>query len=318
MFVNKCLAAVDMGTNSFHLIIVKASDNGSIEIIDRKREVLRLSSEEGSSFSLISDSETEKSIRTLKKFKVLADQYKAILRAVATSAVREANNQEQFLDQVYKETGIHVEVIDGKREAELIYLGASKAKQLTNKKALCIDIGGGSTEIILGDKGTILFSDSIKVGTVRLTRKFFPDYTLSENTIEFCSKFVEEQILLSQSLNFEESFEIAVGTSGTIQSIASLISFNRKKGNNLEADDFSFTYSELISVSELILSKKNLEQRLTIAGIETKRADILPAGVIILNKIFQLFNIERMFLSGYALREGIIFDMLEKIKAGKS
>ncbi len=317
MLDNKCLAAVDMGTNSFHLIIVKVKEKNSIHIIDRKREVIRLGSEENSGFSFISASESEKAIKTLKEFKKLSDKYHAEIKAVATSAVREAGNQKQFLDKVFEETGINVEVIDGRREAELIYLGVSKAEHLSDKKALCIDIGGGSTEIILGNNGMLLFSDSIKVGTVRLTRKFFPDYTLTENRIEICSKYAKEQILASELINFDESFEIAVGASGTIQSIAALISFYRKKDNDLDVQKNLFTYSELKNILELILEKKTMEERLAIPGIETKRADILPAGVIILNTIFELFNINQMSLSNYALREGIIFDMLEKIRDHK-
>ncbi|MCU0413767.1 MAG: hypothetical protein MUE91_05085, partial [Ignavibacteriaceae bacterium] len=147
--MNKCIAAVDMGTNSFHLIIVQVKSDGSFKVIDREREVIRLGSHKGKEFTWISEGEMEKAIDVLKDFGKIAQFYKAELRAIATSAIREAKNKSEFIDRMFEETGINVEAVDGKTEAELIYLGVQHALDVDDKRILCVDIGGGSTEFLL-------------------------------------------------------------------------------------------------------------------------------------------------------------------------
>ncbi len=209
-----------MGTNSFHLIVVKLKNDGSLKIIDREREVIRLGSHQGEGLSIITDEETNLAVKTLKKFKRITDLYNSPVKAVATSAVREASNNKEFIEKIKSETGISVDIIDGKKEAKLIYLGAEKSLGLKDKKALCIDIGGGSTEIIFSDNNKIEFAESLKIGAVRLTKIFFPDYILSADKIKKCEDYAEEIIFENKNLFIPENLEISVGTSGTIQSAA--------------------------------------------------------------------------------------------------
>jgi len=304
-----------MGTNSFHMIIAKLNQDGSIKLIDREKEVIRIGSHEGEGLSFISDKETEKAIRTLRNFKKLADSYGAAFRAVATSAVREAENKSWFIGEIRRSLGINVEVIDGREEAKMIYLGAAKALSLSGRNALCIDIGGGSTEIINVNKGKTIFSESIKIGAVRLSKQFFPDFTIGKKKILGCSSHIES--LLTSSLNpyLDYDFEIAVGSSGTIEALASIILqlSNRKVPRSLNS--ISFTKDELELVSGKILSASTIKERLRIPGMEKNRADILPAGLLILNKIFQLFKIKEIVISGYALREGIILNMMHNYQS---
>ncbi len=307
---NRFFAAIDMGTNSFHLIIVEVLPDGAFRIIDREREVIRLGLSAGKDLSFITDEEIEKAIKILAGFKKLSDFYKAELKAVATSAVREAKNQKEFLESVLNSTGINVEVIDGSREASLIYKGVQRALPVVDRNVLCVDIGGGSSEFIFGEKGSITFAESIKIGAVRLSKKYFTDYVLTNQAIKDCSDYAEEQITKNSGINFNINFEYAVGTSGTMQSAAWMIAHPGKIRNSKSLNSFSFTRDQLTDITKLILSYKTLEERKLIKGIELKRADILPAGLIILNKVFELFSIKSMTISEYALREGIISEML--------
>lgn len=307
---NKFFAAIDMGTNSFHLIIVEVLPDGAFRIIDREREVIRLGLTTGNDLSFIADEEIEKAVRILSGFKKLSDFYKAEIKAVATSAVRESKNQKEFLDAVYNSTGISVEVVDGFKEAALIYSGVQRALPVADKNVLCIDIGGGSSEFIFGEQGNINFAESIKIGAVRLSKKFFPDYVLSSSRIKDCAEYAEAQITNSGNINFNIDFEYSVGTSGTMQSAAWMIAHPGKLRNTKSLNGFTFTYEQLKEITKLILSYKTLDERKLIKGIEQKRADILPAGLIILNKVFELFNIKSMTISEYALREGIISEMV--------
>ena len=309
---SKNYAAIDIGTNSFHLIIVKIKQDGSLVIIDREKEVIRLGSHQGEELSIISPDEIERGINVLTRFKKLADFYEAEIRAVATSAVREANNRNEFLEKVFAKTGIEIEVIDGKKEAAFIYKGVRKSLSYKQKKLLCFDIGGGSTEIILGRNNEILFGVSIKIGAVRLSKKFFPGYILTDEAINNCNNYVEEMIKDNKEVNFDESHDIAVGASGTILAVAGMIKYKRYGGKDKSLNGFIFTKPELEEVTGEILKRKTPEQRVNIEGMEYKRADIIPAGLLVLNKIFELFNIKEMVISEFALREGVVLSMMEK------
>ena len=309
---NKNYAAIDIGTNSFHLIIVKVEENGALTILDMEKEVIRLGSQKGNELSHISEEEIDKGLSILKSFKKLADVYNAKVHAVATSAVREAENKKDFLDKVLIETGIKIEVINGRKEAEYIYRGVRKALHYKNKKLLCFDIGGGSTEYILGFNDKIIYGESIKIGAVRLSKKFFPDFLLNEDAIEKCKQYIEHEVKSNKEINFNESFDYAVGASGTILAIAGIINFNRNEKKLKSLNGFIFSKEELREVTNKILEKKTPGERINIEGMEYKRADIIPAGLLILQKSFEIFNIKEMIISEYALREGVVLSMLEK------
>ncbi len=313
---DNCFAAVDMGTNSFHLIIAKQKEDGSLKIVDREKEVIRLGSHEGKNLSIISADEENLAIEILSRFKKLADFYGANIRAVATSAVREAHNKKDFIENVMRSTGIKVEAVKGFTEARLIYEGVKKALPVKNKKVLCIDIGGGSTEFIYGNNGSPVFAESIKIGAVRLTKMFSPDFVLNEKNIAQCRQTAVDRITSNSNINFSILPDTVVGTSGTIQSAAFMIAKLRKVKLPKSTNGFSFTAEELNKIVNLILQNKTKEDRLMIKGLEEKRADIIPAGIIILQEAFKLFNIKKMVISEYALREGIIYDMIDGHKTG--
>lgn len=315
--INQNLAAIDVGTNSFHLIVVKTKETGGFEIIDREREVIRLGEGSSGNIKFIKPEVFGRAIATLKRFKGIADSHNAVVRAVATSAVRESYNKNEFIQTVLEETGIEIEVISGYEEARLIYLGTMKAVPIYNKKALVIDIGGGSTELLIGYKGEKKFSISLKIGAVRLTEKFFPDYIVTDSRIKECKKWIEVELVQAVSVISKLGFSICVGSSGTIMSTGLIIQAMRK-GNSAQGtilNNFEFTRKELEKVKEEILGRKTFEKRKKISGLDEKRADIAPAGIIILSTIFQLLNLNTLTISGYALREGIILDSLQKLHA---
>ncbi len=223
------IAAIDMGTNSFHLIIVEVKENGNLNLLDRERELIRLGSETGADLSFISENETAKAISILKSFSSLAKYYNAEIQAVATSAVREAKNKNDFIKEVFKQTGIIVKTIEGHQEAKLIFLGMKNSLPINNKSVLGIDIGGGSTEFIYGINGTTIFAESVKVGAVRLSKKFFPEFIITESSVKNCSKYVEEQIKLNKNIDTNINIDFAVGSSGTVDTIC-LVKQARQSG----------------------------------------------------------------------------------------
>jgi exopolyphosphatase / guanosine-5'-triphosphate,3'-diphosphate pyrophosphatase len=316
--MNKCIAAIDMGTNSFHLIIVQVKSDGSFKIIDREREVIRLGSHKGKEFSLISEGEMEKATDVLKDFAKIAQFYKADVRAIATSAVRESRNKEEFINHIFEETGITVEAVNGKTEAELIYLGVQHALDIQNKKILCIDIGGGSTEFLLGENGVSEFAESIKIGAVRLSKLFFPDFHLTESGIDMCRHYIKDKLEKNLNIHPNHNFDIAVGSSGTIVAAASIISFRRTGKFKKSLNGFTITASEVYELTSDVLKCKSPVDRLFIEGMEIKRADIIPAGLLILTEVFQALKLKEMTVSENALREGIIIDTIAKLEVMNS
>ncbi|MCF6271534.1 MAG: Ppx/GppA family phosphatase [Melioribacteraceae bacterium] len=312
--MNKKLAALDIGTNSFHLIVVSVSHSGSFEIIEREKEVIRLSEGNIGDIKFITPNSTERAIAAINKFNKIAESYGATLRAVATSAVRESLNKNEFLKSVYERTGVKVEVISGLEEARLIYLGILKAVPVFDVESLSIDIGGGSTEFIVGKKGKIEYSNSLKLGAVRLSQMFFPNFVLTAQKIEEARKWVEGIIAPVISKIKNRNIESVVGSSGTILNIGMMIRAlrNEGKGENLILNNFEFSADEFQEIEAMVLNKKTLEERKNITGLEDKRVDIIPAGVIILSTIFKKLDIKKLIISDYALKEGIILDLVDK------
>lgn len=309
--MNNRIAAIDIGTNSFHLVIIELQSDGKFKLLDKQREVMRLGISSGDNLNKISASETKKAIEILKAYKKLAEHYGAIIRAVATSAVREAYNKDKFISSVKEKVGIDIEVIDGRTEAKMIFYGMSQALDIKNKKVLCIDIGGGSSEFIYADIGIPIVTESVKIGAVRLSKKFFPDFILTEEAIKACHSYIKAQLSYVSSLIENKKIEQVVGASGTIVAAAILIQEKFKKPKAKSLNELTFNSEELNIVFEEILSKKFPSERKKIIGMEEKRADIIPAGLIILKTIFDLFSIKHITISEYALREGIVIDTIK-------
>ncbi len=302
---NRPIAAIDMGTNSFHMIIAK-KENNQVQILDREKIMVRLG-EGGSDYDYIHPDAENRALQALKNFKSIASKHNAIIQAVATSAVREAKNQNDFIKKVYKETGIKIKVIPGQEEGRLIYLGVLQIVPIFNQYALVIDIGGGSTEIILGYQSKPLFIRSLKIGAVRLTERFFP-----EGIIQNFKQVIEAENYIKNFIldTYEEfkkenlNYEVVVGSSGTVKTILELINNEKNQKKN------EFTYQELNAIVEKLLKYETPKKREKKLNLDEKRADIIVAGSLVLKVIFDVFKIQTMMYSPYALREGVLYEIL--------
>ncbi|HTX19732.1 MAG TPA: Ppx/GppA phosphatase family protein [Bacteroidota bacterium] len=308
----KNLAAIDIGTNSIHLLVAEVQpDSGRFKTLERQKEFVRLGS--GSTdMKYLSPGAIERGIHALKRFKMIANVYRAPIRAIATSAVREALNQDEFLRRVKSEAGISIEVASGFEEARLIHMGVLQALPIFNKRHLMVDIGGGSTEFLVGVKRSVLYSNSLKIGAVRLTERFFEGGKSSSKSIKECRQFVRGMLDPVVRAARKDRYEIAVGTSGTIATIAGMIRLSRGEEGGTPLNNFTFTRDEVSEVAETVLENNDPDDRTSIDGLDSARADIIVAGVIILEEICRALSVKRMTFSEYALREGIILDSVEK------
>jgi exopolyphosphatase / guanosine-5'-triphosphate,3'-diphosphate pyrophosphatase len=313
----KILAAIDLGTNSFHLVIVNVNSKGQFKVLTRDKEVVRLGSS-SNDMKIITEEAVERGISTLKRFKMVCDSFNAEIRAIGTSAIREALNKDIFINAVLEHTGIQIEVVTGLEEARLIYLGVLQALKVFDKRILLIDIGGGSTEFLVGEKGNVLFANSVKVGAIRLTQRYFKDKKIKQQAIDEASLFVKSLVNpVVRSLQ-EYNYEMVVGTSGTITNIGMI---NYAESNPYEDDQFilnNYVYDSesLKKVVKKIYKAETISERSDIPGLDANRADIITAGAVILEQLFNELKIKKITVSSYALREGIIIDTISKQQIG--
>lgn len=320
------IAAIDLGTNSFHLVIVELKDidkitsieeiesKGNFEVLYRQREIVRINVGPNTQTNLLTNEGIDRAIKVLKKFKEKIDEYGAITHAIATSAIREAENRDEFLNYVKENLGIEIKIVSGYEEAKLIYLGVLQGLNVYDKKILLIDIGGGSTELLIGKRGKVLYAASFKLGAVRLTQKFFDGgkFFSKDKKLE-CEKYIQN--ILSQDLKPIKAigFEQVVGTSGEIQSIARLLFLQEiEKGEYKTFHNVDFTFKQFEKVSKKILKQESLEDLKSIETLDEKRAEIIIPGTLILKVILENLNIQKVTVSNFALREGIIIDAIEK------
>lgn len=308
---NQLIAAIDVGTNSFHMVVASVTTRGVLRIHARSKETVRLGSAGGDMKKLSSEAMT-RGLATLKRFAIEAKQHQAFIRAVATSAVREALNKDDFLDRVLDDTGITIEVVSGMEEGRLIYLGALHALPIHSKPTLVIDIGGGSTETVIGYKGEVTYVHSAKLGHIRMSTRYFPKGDASTEAIEACRQAIRgDWASVFQSL-LEYGFETAVGSSGTIMTIATMALVMHGKRVPESMNGVRIPRADLLAAVDAIVGARSVKARQALPGMDARRADVVLGGALILEQAVLGLNIQELVISGYSLREGVVFDTVQK------
>ncbi|MYG61128.1 MAG: Ppx/GppA family phosphatase [Acidimicrobiales bacterium] len=308
------IAAVDVGTNSFHLVVASVDADGHFEVLTREREPVRLGSG-GEDMKRLTADAMDRGIAALDRMRRIADHAgAAAVTAVATSAVREADNRGEFVARARVEAGVAIQVVSGIEEARLIHLGVMAAVPLLDKRHLVIDIGGGSTEFIVGDGAEPLLMRSLKLGSIRLTDRFFPEGRSRKRAVRECCIHIESFLGHLPAEIGELGFETAVGSSGTIMALARMCAI-RRGDRDSRTGRLSFTAKELRSLTADLANAMTPARRLDIDGLEERRADIIVGGALLLSETFKLLGIKRMEVSDYALREGILLEQMRRAAA---
>jgi exopolyphosphatase/guanosine-5'-triphosphate,3'-diphosphate pyrophosphatase len=314
--MDEVLAAVDIGTNSFHLVVARFDDSGHFEVLTREKEMVRLGSGGGDMKTLAPDA-IDRGIAALTRFRQIAESHDATMYAVATSATREAENRDAFLTRARKQAGVEIDVITGAEEARLIHLGVLQAVPVFDRQLVLVDIGGGSTEVLVGCEGEVLQAVSLKLGSLRLTRRFFKGDRVHPGAVEACRRHVRSAIAPTAKGVRSLGFEVAVGSSGTIAAVAALVHAGRGEATTPRTfNNFEFTRKEVQRVVERLAAADTVEARRKLPGMDDKRADIILAGSIILEQAMLELGIGAMVVSDYALREGVLLDALQRERGG--
>jgi len=316
------LAAVDLGTNSIHLVVAKVLEGSRFEVMEREREMVRLGTP-GTGTGTLDDemrrldpAAMDRAVAALRRFRQLASASTDQMRVVATSAVREAENRADFLARVREEVGIEIEVISGFEEARLIHLGVLQAVPVFESRLLVCDIGGGSTELVLGQQGDVLASRSFKLGAIRLSQRYFPGGDTSPAAVEDCRDHIRSTISAFAWSLRRTGLDVAAGSSGTIGSLFEMAAARRDQPRPRTYNNFVVRRDEVERVVELLLEAGTTERRAELAGLDPKRADIIVGGALILEQVLAELELPEMTFSDYALREGVLLDTWRRTHGG--
>jgi exopolyphosphatase/guanosine-5'-triphosphate,3'-diphosphate pyrophosphatase len=309
---NLRVAAIDLGTNSFHMIIVEESPQKGIVEIDRVKDMICIG--RGSISTKMLDEEAMQSgIAALKNFLVLASHHGVASEnviAFATSAIREAKNSGDFIRRVKEETGLKIKIISGKEEAEFIYYGVRNAVKIGNSSDLLFDIGGGSVEFVLVNQKGLQLLESRKIGVARMCERFVASEPIASHDIKMLEQYFTAEMVTAVEKASQLKVTRAIASSGTAQNIARMIQSMKGSQSETSLNNSTFTRTEFQALYQAILPLGAAERK-KITGLDEKRVDLIVPGLILVDMIFRLFNLTEIVISDSALREGMVLHYLK-------
>lgn len=310
------LAAIDIGSNSIHMVIVRAVKGQHPEIIDREKEMVRLGAGTLREHRLSKDT-IDRAITTLRRFKKMAEHNGADpIITTATSAVRESRNSDLFIEQVQWEVGLNVQVLPGVEEARLIAMAVSEVTDFNNRRALIVDIGGGSTEFIItaGGEPELLFS--LRVGAVRLTEKFITTDPISNEERDRLIANIRSDFTRAAWEIKNAGYDFVIGTSGTVLNMVNATvladdAYSSESASEYESFSHTVRLDQIDWLNRKLMGMK-LRERRRVPGIEKARADIIVAGGLLLQCILSELGATELTSCDWSLREGVILNYLRR------
>lgn len=304
--MNSRVAILDLGTNTFHLLI--ADTNGGPPVVVYQDTTSVRLGEGGISRGEISPEAFERGLEAVKVYKEYIDHYQVTtVKSAATSAIRSAKNGAEFIKQIRTETGIEIEVIDGEREAELIYIGVRAAINL-EQKSLIVDIGGGSVEFIICDKTRIFWKESYPIGAARMMEGFHQTDPISREAISQLNNYLRNMLTdLQHQLDLHRP-DLMVGSAGSFETFAELQHAGFKP--TFERPEQTINLEKFRNISKTIITSTQAERR-QMPEIPPVRVDMIVVATIITNYILNMCEFKSLKLSYYSLKEGVLFEMFE-------
>jgi exopolyphosphatase/guanosine-5'-triphosphate,3'-diphosphate pyrophosphatase len=313
------IAAIDLGTNSFHLLVVDAGPDGSFVPLVREKEMLRLGDDVAREGRISRDG-TRRALATLRRFRALAEGAGATrVVACATSAFREASNGRRLAAMLAEETGIQARIIDGETEAGLIYSAVQASVLMEKGPVLAFDLGGGSLEVMVGDSETLWWASSLPLGVARLSAELVRNDPPSRGDQRRLRKRIIDQLepVAGQIVDLFDvgapsGPALAVGSGGTFCDLARMVAYRRSGGIPVSVNQSAFSRLEFLDLHEELMAATAAERR-RMPGLELRRADLVPAGAMLLATAMELFGFDELTVSEWALREGMVLDSLRSL-----
>lgn len=305
------IAIIDMGTNTFHLLIVEVVD-GDFHVLYREKSPVKIG-EKGINRGFITDDAIGRAIDAVKAFRAKIDYFSiSNIHATATSAIRNARNGQELVGLIEKETGINTRIITGIEEAEYIYFGVTKALKIAPEKSLIMDIGGGSIEFIICDETNVYWKKSFEIGGQRMVEKFHKNDPISKKEIDQLERFLFDSLgeLFEECAKHQP--QVLIGSSGTFDTLSEI--YQQKEGLNKEPGATELPLS--LEAFEMIfqdLLAKNREERLNIPGMIPMRVDMIVVAVVLVKFIIDSLDIKKIRVSAYALKEGVLLKTIHSL-----
>ncbi|HYN07593.1 MAG TPA: Ppx/GppA phosphatase family protein [Vicinamibacterales bacterium] len=303
------IAAIDVGSNSVHMIVCRVRPDLSFEVIDREKDMIRVGA------GMLADGQLpqtniDTAMQTLAKYRRLAESHGVDeMIVVGTSAIREPANGGDFIEAARREVGLHVRVISGTEEARLIHLAAAYAIGIGRRAAVVIDMGGGSTEITLGTSARVEIGRSFKLGAIRLTERFATRDPLSPSDERRLVRYIRRETKDFLASIARRRVQRVIGTSGTILALGGLAVGVR--GGAADVRRLAVTARDISRLRERLVPM-TLDERLKVPGLDPRRADIAAVGAILLDTLLDGLGAETLTLCDFALREGIVLDYIKR------
>ena len=310
-------AIIDLGTNTFHLLIVEKSGSAYTTLFRESRPAKI--GQAGINQGIITEEGVGRALVVLTYFRQVLDQYSVSSEqvvAIGTSAIRVAQNQAEFIDRIRQATGISIRVISGDQEAEYIYKGVRAAGTLNDSTSLVMDIGGGSVEFILGNQTRIFWKQSFEIGGQRLRERFMTSDPISSGSIRRLYDYFQEQLLpLTNAMHQYQptvgSSLRLVGSSGSFDTLVDMW-FMHERGHLPDPDQATFTLpvAEFYRAYELLITK-NHEERMQIPGMVELRVDMIVVAVCLIDYVLKTYDLSQIRTSTYSLKEGVLASLNE-------
>jgi len=298
------LAAVDLGSNSFHMVVARYS-HGQLVIVDRLRETVRLAAgldEQGR----LSRESISRALQCLERFgQRLSDMKAERVRVVGTNTLRKARRKGAFLDRAREALGHPIEIISGVEEARLIYQGVANTTPSEGGHRLVVDIGGGSTELIIGEGLAARRLESLYIGCVSLSAQHFSDGSITEKRMKRARTAAQLEIEPVMARFRSTEWDTAFGASGTMRSVADTLAAQGRPSGQIARDGVEWLLAECLKAGETA--------KLKLPGLAAERQEILPGGLAIMVELFDMLGIETLRVADGALREGLLYDLLGRL-----
>jgi exopolyphosphatase/guanosine-5'-triphosphate,3'-diphosphate pyrophosphatase len=303
------VCVIDLGTNSFHAEIVDARANGTFDVLDKIKEMVQLG-EQGLTRHRLSEKAMARGIEALRRIRILADGWGVEeYLAFATSAVREAVNGGDFIEQIREDLGLRVRPISGEKEARLIYEGVRRAVDMPDP-TLLVDVGGGSTEFIVATSRELFFATSLKLGAARMTEQFVTTDPVEKAEFKALRGYYRQVLRPILAVAREYGVREIVGSSGTIENIAQVF-VNQEGAARRTIYQHVFDGEALRRVTKALMRSSRAE-RAAVPGLDEKRLDQVVAGAVLVDVLLKDLAIARLRVSPHALREGMVVHFIER------
>lgn len=303
------VAVMDLGTNTFHLLIAKGTKTAPKELF-HITEPVRLG-EGGINTGIIQPAPYRRGIATMQKFaEHIAEFNVGRVKAAATSAIRNAGNGQQFIDEVKEKTGILIDLINGDEEAAYIYEGVKTGDALSQQNSLILDIGGGSVEFIIGNQDGILWKRSFEIGAARLMDKFHRIDPIPLDSIDELNSYLEQTLPAFFEAARHFKIENIIGSSGAFETFAEVIEL--QKGHHFDLKktrEYVFNHDDFISITDWLISSSHSEREST-KGIIPIRIDMIVSASLVTRFVMNKLNINNLVMTSYSLKEGVMAAML--------